>query len=352
MKKVLITVIVVITIVAMLMLTGCKDAPTYVDADLNFDGLGSKPNATASAGAVPVDQSKIVLSADETTDQAVLDSIVYLIDLSNHNNINANFYAAAAYGAGDAQIDFGSHIVGSMGVRDWRIYDNGEYFFDSYGLVYDAYTLKDDGSHGTVAKSLVSAISGVLNYTKRIYSPDSETFYVSTNGKTDENSFVNFPSIDAIKYEKPNSTEMTYSKFLTYNFSLESYKEYSSDNLLADNPINSGTLTYDAEKGLYTLSCSLNCVDSDVLDLSTKSMIDSCGSKQFKYVEKNITLEIWECGLIRRYYNTNKWEATLLPKSFKVHGTSDSYYEQLFTYNKEDLKILNAPDEYKQALVK
>ncbi|MDE7328557.1 MAG: hypothetical protein K2N57_02260 [Clostridia bacterium] len=351
MKKIIISIIVAITIVTLVLLAGCTPPPETTEVDLNFDGLGSKPNDAAAANATAVDKSKITFSEEQTDNADVLNSIVYIIGLSNQNNMNADFYAAAAYGTGDAKIKFGSDIVGSMDIRDWRIYDNGEYFFDSYGLVVGGYTIKSDGSHGSVSDAILNPISGVLNYTKRIYSPDSETFYISNNGESSNDSFLLFPSVDAITYKKPKSKKKTLDEFIEYNYNRESFREYSSDNFTVENAIVTGSLTYDEEKGIYTIECTLNCEDEKVLDLSTKSMIESCGSDIFRYVEKTITLEIWECGLIRRYYNTNIWEATLLPKSLKVKGSSDSKYEQLFTYNKDGLELLNVPDEIKKAMM-
>lgn len=352
-KKYLISAILLIAIVCAATFAGCAGAAKSAEVDLNFDGLGSKPNAEASAKATPVDKSRIVESAEQTSDAEVLASIKYLIQLSNQNHIDADFYATAAYGTGDAAIKFGKeNIIGTMDVRDWRIYDNGDYFFDSYGLVVGGYTVKADGSKGKVADAILSAVSGVLNYTKRIYSPDSDTFYVSKNGKASKDSFALYPSLDAISYAKPKSEKMTEQKFLEYNYCKTSFKEYTSENFDIENSITKGSLTYNAEEGVYYISCDINCEDERVLDLSIKSMKESCGSDIFRYDSKHLDLQIWDCGLMRRYYNTNVWVATLLPTTLKVQGSSDSMYEQLFTYNKDGLDKLSVTDEIKQAMMK
>ena len=352
MKKFATTFILIILLVSILLMSACSGGADTADADLNFDGLGSKPNAQAAAKATHIDPSKIKLSDEETTDPEVLSSIIYLISTANQNNVECDFYAAAAFGTGDAKIKFGKeHIVGSMDTREWRIYDNGEYFFDSYGLVIGGHTIKQDGSEGKVSDTLLSLLSGVLNFTKRVYSPDCQTFYTSKEGKTKKNTLTLYPSLDAVEYKKPESTVETFDKYIATNFYRNDFREFSSDNLDEElNPITSGFIKYDAEKGVYYFECTVNCEEPEVLLLSTQSMYKSSGTEIFAYVDKRLKIEIWECGLIKNYINTNVWEATLLPTSLKLSGSSDNFYEQRFTYNKEDLSVMIVPDDIKHSM--
>lgn len=353
MKKFATTLILIILLVSILMMSACSGGADTAEVDLDFDGLGSMPNEQAIAKATPVDSSKVKLCSEETTDPEVLSSIIYLISLANQNNVECDFYAAAAFGTGEAKIKFGKdHIVGSMDTREWRVYDNGEYFFDSYGLVVEGHTVKEDGSTGKVSNAILSALSMVLNFTKRVYSPDCQTFYTSKEGETKSNTLTLYPSLDAVKYKKPKSTVETFDEYIDTNFYRNDFREFSSDDLSEDlNPITSGFITYDAEKGVYYLECTVNCEEPAVLDLSTQSMYKSAGTEIFAYVEKQLKIEIWECGLIKNYINTNVWEATLLPTSLKLSGSSDNFYEQRFTYNKDDLEVINVPDDIKQAMM-
>ncbi|MBD5085883.1 MAG: hypothetical protein HDT32_00665 [Clostridiales bacterium] len=353
MKKFATTIILIILLVSILMMSACSGGADTAEVDLDFDGLGSKPNAQAIDKATPVDGSKVKLSSEETTDPEVLSSIIYLIGLANQNNVECDFYAAAAYGTGEAKIKFGKdHIVGSMDTREWRVYDNGEYFFDSYGLVVEGHTIKEDGSTGKVSNAILSALSMVLNFTKRVYSPDCETFYTSKEGKTRNSTLTLYPSLDAVKYDKPKSLVENFDEYVETNYYRNDFREFSSDDLSEElDPITSGFITYDAEKGVYYLECSVNCEDTDVLDLSIKSMKKSAGTEIFAYADKRLKIEIWECGLIKNYINTNVWEATLLPTSLKLSGSSDNFYEQRFTYNKDDLEVINVPDDIKQNMM-
>lgn len=354
MKKFATTLILIILLISILMMSACNGGAQTAEADLNFDNLGSKPNEKAAAKATHVDPSKIKLSAEETTDPEVLSSIVYLLSTANQNNVECDFYAAAAFGTGEAKIKTGGqNIVGSMDTREWRVYDNGEYFFDSYGLVIGGYTIKEDGTKGEVSDTLISALSGVLNYTKRVYSPDSKTFYTASKGKSDDKSLTRFPDLNAITYKKPKVSKQNYADYVKENFYRNDFREFCSDDLSEDlNPVTSGLITYDAEKGIYYFECDINCEDEAVLDLSLKSMKKSSGTEIFAYAGKRLKIEMWECGLIKNYINTNIWEATLLPTSLKLKGSSENFYEQRFTYNKEDLKVMIVPDEVKKELVK
>jgi len=347
-------VTVVLTIIfAVILLGGCAPKVNDADANLDFDNMGSKPNAQAIAAATAVDKNKITLSETETTDAKVLESIKYIFLLANENAIAAPFFAAGAYGTGEAKINWGKggKIVGKMDTREMRIFDNGEYFFDSFGLVVGGEEIKADGSKGSVPDFLVQALSSVLNFTERVYSPDNKNFYLSTNGKENENSLKNFPSYNAIEYSKPKATKYTLAEYEKTKFYRESYKGITTDNLDIENSITKGSITYDASTGIYRVDCYINCEDERVLEMSIKSMKKSSGTDTFKYASKHLTMEIWDCGLIKNYINSNVWEATLLPTSFKLKGSSDNYYEQRFTYNKSDLKIMAIPQHLAKALM-
>ncbi len=350
-KKLTIVLIILTIVVAVFAFAGCTKPAKRVAPDLNFDGLGSKPNDEVAAKSIPVDKSKIKLSSENTTDPEVLASIKYLLQLSNQNNIDIDFYAAAAYGTGDAYIP-SAKIVGSMDTREWRIYDNGEYFFDSYGMIVEGYTIKSDGSKGSVMDSTLSILSNILNFADRVYSPDSQTFYKADNGKGAEDSFSKYPSLDAITYKKPKITASSLEDYIKNNYYRTSFKEYTSDNLEYEKAILNGSLVYDEVNGIYTLECEINCQDEIALELSIASMKESSGTDIFKYAKKSLKIEIWDCGLIKSYINENVWEATLVPDLLKLKGSSENYYEQLFSYNKEDIQKMLIPEDIKSTWTK
>lgn len=351
MKKFLCFIVLLTVIVSVFAFSGCTKPANRAEVDLTFDGLGTKPSDEVAATVQGIDKSKITLSSETTTDKAVLESIRYLLKLSNQNNIDIDFYAAAAYGTGDAYIP-SVKIVGSMDTREWRLYDNGEYFFDSYGLIVDGYKKNDDGSKGSVPSGILSALSMVLNFTERVYSPDSQTFYKAKDGKSSVDTFSKYPSLDAITYKKPEIQKSSLEQYIKENYYRNSFKDYITDDLDYEEAITEGSLTYDAEKGLYTIKCEINCTNEIALDLSIKSMKESAGTDIFKYARKSLTIEIWDCGLIRKYINENKWEATLLPTSFKLKGSSENYYEQIFAYNKDAIEKMVIPEDVKTTWTK
>ena len=158
--------------------SGCSGRANYAEANLNFDGLSSAPTQEAMTKAIPVDKSKITLSDSDTTDQNVLDSIEYIIRLSNQNLIDCDFFAAGSYGSGVATMTIaGEPIVGSMQTREIRVFDNDTYYFDSYGLVVDGYIKKKDGQRGKdVNEATFAVLAKALNFTERTYSPNNKDF--------------------------------------------------------------------------------------------------------------------------------------------------------------------------------
>ncbi|MDE6275689.1 MAG: hypothetical protein K2M75_04025 [Clostridia bacterium] len=346
-KTLIIAAILVIATLIAAIFAGCVHTPTNAEASLEFDGLASKPTQEAIAKSTPVDKDKIALSETVTEDKAVLDSIEYLLRLSNKNLIETDFFAAGAFGYGTATINGGT-IVGSMQTREVRVFDNDTYYFDSYGLIVDGYTVKKDGSHGKVDSSILSVLSSALNYTKRVYSPNGKDFYFSDKGSTNQNTIVNFPDQNAVIYKKPKAKKMTYNEYMKMTNSRESYKSFTTDNYDNDKPITAGKLTYNADAGIYRLECDINC-KNNTLENSVKDMLDISAIKEFEYAKKHLTIEIWECGLIRTYVNANLWNANMI---LSLKGSSDNYYEQWFTYDKSKLDKMNISDNLKNALMK
>ncbi|MDE5756639.1 MAG: hypothetical protein K2I23_06070, partial [Clostridia bacterium] len=286
-----------------------------------------------------------------TEDQAVLDSIEYLLRLSNKNLINCDFFAAGAYGSGVATVTakgIKEPIVGAMQLREVRVFDNNTYYFDSYGLIVDGYTIKKDGSHGKVDNAILSVLSSALNYAKRVYSPNDQDFYFSDNGSTNGDTIVNFPDQDAVIFNNPKTKKMTRDEYIAMTHSRESYKGFTTDNYDNDKPITAGLLKYDESTGIYYIECDINC-ENNTLELSVADMLDISAIRKFNYAKKHLTIQLWDCGLIRTYNNTNRWEATLI---MNIQGASENQYEQWFTYDKSKLDKMNIRQDLKDGLMK
>ncbi len=345
-KLLIITAILVIVTITAAVFAGCVGKANPSDANLDFDGLASAPTSEAKAKAQPVDKSKIALSDTMTEDQSVLDSIEYLLRLSNKNIIETDFFAAAAYGNGVATVSGG--IAGSMETREVRVFDNDTYYFDSYGLIVDGYTVKSDGSHGKVDDSLLSVLASALNFTKRVYSPNNKDFYFSDKGETNADSIVNFPDQNAVLYKKPKTKKMTFDEYIKMTSSRDNYKGFTTDNYDNDKPITAGLLKYDESTGIYYLECDIN-TQNNTLELSVADMLNNGAIKEFVYAKKHLTIEIWDCGLIRTYINSNVWNASMI---LGLKGSSDNYYEQWFTYDKSKLDKMNISEDLKNDLMK
>lgn len=330
--------------------SGCSGRANYAEANLNFDGLSSAPTQEAMTKAIPVDKSRITLSDSDTTDQNVLDSIEYIIRLSNQNLIDCDFFAAGSYGSGVATMTIaGEPIVGSMQTRDIRVFDNDTYYFDSYGLVVDGYIKKKNGQRGKdVNEATFAVLAKALNFTERTYSPNNKDFYLSKNGTSDKDSLLKFPDQNAIIYKKPKADKMSYDEYIKKTYSRFDYKGFTSDDYDTEKPITAGLLTYNAETGIYYLEAEINCNDN-TLKNSNDSMLANGAINKFKYAKKRVKIEIWECGLIRTYINQNLWEATII---LNIKGSSENIYEQWFTYDKSKIDKMNIDQSLKDALMK
>ena len=238
-KTLIITTMLIIMTLVVAILSGCTGKSNWAEVNLNFDGLGSAPTQEAAAKAVPVDKSTINLSDTDTTDQAVLDSIKYLLILANQNLIDCDFFAAAACGSGVAQMVItGDPIVGAMLTRDMRIFDNDTYYFDSYGRVVDGYKLKKNGKRGKdVNGATMEILTRALNFNKRTYSPNNVDFYFTKDGSGDENSIVNFPDQNAIVYKNPKVTKMSFDQYVKENWYRNNYKGFTTDDYNTERPI-------------------------------------------------------------------------------------------------------------------
>lgn len=349
-KTLLIATLLTVMTLTVAILSGCTGKSNWAEVNLDFDGLGSAPTQEAKDKAVPVDKNKIVLSDTDTTDQAVLDSIKYLLILSNQNLIDCDFFAAAACGSGVAQMVItGDPIVGSMQTRDMRIFDNDTYYFDSYGRVVDGYKLKKNGKRGKdVNGATMEVLTRALNFNKRTYSPNNQDFYFTKDGKGDKDSLIKFPDQYAIIYKNPKVTKMSFDRYVKENWYRNSYKGFTTDDYTTDNPITSGLLTYDNENGVYYLEAKINC-DDDTLLYSNSDMLENGAINEFRYSQKRVKIEIWDCGLIKSYINKNIWEATII---MNIKGSSDNIYEQWFMYDKSKLDKMNIDQSLKNALMK
>lgn len=346
-RKAAIVMLLAVLTLTITILTGCADGRAMTaEADLNFDGLASAPPSETAEKATPIDKSKITLSSETTTDQAVLDSIEYILRLTNQNHIDCEFFAAAAFGTGEASINGGT-IIGAMDTREIKIYDRGEYYFDTYGLIVDAYSMNQKGKKGKVPDIIVNALSKALNYTKRTYSPDDVTFYTAENGSKTKKTIAAFPDCNAVAYKHPNVKKRNLEEFMKYLNAKISYKGFTTDNYDTERPITTGLLTYDEENGTYYLECTINCED-ETLELSIADMLSNSAIKKFAYAEKILKIEIWECGLIKTYINDNVWNATLI---LDLKGSSINHYEQRFNYDKSKLDKMLIPQELKNALI-
>ena len=141
---------------------------------------------------------------------------------------------------------------------------------------------------------------------------------------------------------------MSFDQYVKENWYRNSYKGFTTDDYDTEKPITAGLLTYNASTGIYYLEAEINCED-ETLAYSNSDMLENGAINKFRYAQKRVKVEIWECGLIRTYINKNVWNATILST---IKGSSDNIYEQWFTYDKSKLDKMNIDQKLKDDMMK
>lgn len=313
----------------------------------DFDGLTDKPGEIAAAQATAVDAARLTLSAEKSTDTAVLESAAYLYNLANDNLQNLDFFASAAAGTGGSTV---IGIRGEMSVRQRSVVDGDMWFYEGYGMITSTKSVSSGGD-----SSLVGVVRSALDLCERKYTPDGETFYYQDCGNEalKKDSLVNFLGKDNLTYVKengkPHGKLYTYDSLYDYckqNYVLKFHQENDNSDIQAKY-LTDASITYDASQGLYTLKMTVDPA-SDALALGSASLKASANAKTFRYDYQYVTCEIWDCGLMRTYVTDNSWTAKLMGI---VEGTSTNLFTRYFSYNRDSVSKLLPTDAELDQLV-
>ncbi len=342
MKKIrIIAVCILVALTCIIPLAGCNNDSSSANAiNTDYDDIMVAPTATASQGAVAVDSDKVAISADKTTDTAVLESASYLYQLANENVHKVAFSASVSEGRGFADVVYEGalDLRGDMEVREYNCNVGATKFYEGYGYVMTG-TDKKSGKES----SLLGVVRGLLNYADRTYSPDGTVFYKQNKGGLDNNSVANFTPGEggyinwdkAGKGKKYNDKQWVSSGEGKIN---KHYQDIDNANILAEY-IQEASITHNDQEGYYEVFIKVD-PKSDALNLGREGLRKSTGSSDLDYVFHEVTMQIWDCGLMRYYHTYNSWEATIV----LFHGTSKNKYYRYFTYNQDNVSKLSVTD--------
>ncbi|MGN0771219.1 MAG: hypothetical protein ACI4MI_01395 [Christensenellales bacterium] len=340
MKKIkILAVCLLVAMVFCLAFTGCdSEERENATISLDYDDILVKPVAASAQGATAIDSSKITLSNDLTDDIAVLESAAYLFTLANENAHKVDFSASVSEGRGYADVSTGGLTLrGNMEVREFNCNEGASKFYEGFGQVMSGQNMTSGEDIG----SILAAIRAILDYAERTYSPDGTVFYKQRDMNvlkstsisefapgTDQ--YLNWSEARKSKSHKYSATQWLDEGVGKVN---KHYQDIDNANIQAQY-ISQAKISYNKE-GYYC--CYFEVIPtSDALKLGREGLRDSTGSKDLDYVYHHVTMEVWDCGLMRYYSTANSWEATIL--AFK--GVSQNEYYRYFTYNKDNVTSL------------
>lgn len=342
MKKIrIIAVCILVALTCIIPLAGCNNDSSSANAiNTDYDDIMVVPTAIASQGAVAVDTSKIAISADKTTDTAVLESASYLYQLANENAHKVAFSASVSEGRGFADVVYEGvlDLRGDMEVREYNCNVGKTKFYEGYGYVMTGTDLKSGKE-----SNLLGTVRILLNYADRTYSPDGTVFYKQNKGGLDNDSVANFKPGEggyinwdkAGKGTKYNDKQWVASGEGKIN---KHYQDIDNANILAEY-IQEASITHNDQEGYYEVFIKVD-PKSAALNLGREGLRKSTGSSDLDYVFHEVTMQIWDCGLMRYYHTYNSWEATIA----LFHGTSQNKYYRYFTYNQDNVSKLSVTD--------
>ncbi len=342
MKKIrIIAVCILVALTCMIALAGCNNESSSANSiTTDYDDIMVVPTATASQGAVAVDVAKVAVSADKTNDAAVLESAAYLYQLANENAHKVAFSASVSEGRGFADVIYKEVIQlrGDMEVREYNCNVGTTKFYEGYGYVMTGKDLKTNKE-----SNLLGTVRILLNYADRTYSPDGTVFYKQNKGGLDNDSVANFAPGEGGYIDWESASKGTKYSAQQWVASGEGkinkhYQDIDNANILAEY-VQEASITHNDQEGYYEVFIKVDPT-SAALNLGREGLRKSTGSKDLDYVFHEVTMQIWDCGLMRYYYTYNSWEATI--KFF--HGTSKNQYYRYFTYNQDNVSKLSVTD--------
>ena len=342
MKKIrIIAVCILVALTCIIPLAGCNNDSSSANAiNTDYDDIMVVPTATASQGAVAVDTSKVTISAAKTTDTAVLESASYLYQLANENAHKVAFSASVSEGRGFANVVYKEalQLRGDMEVREYNCNVGATKFYEGYGYVMTGTDLKSGKE-----SNLLGTVRLLLNYADRTYSPDGTVFYKQNKGGLDNDSVANFKPGEGgyINWDSAGKgTKYTDKQWVASGEGKinKHYQDIDNANILAEY-IQEASITHNDQEGYYEVFIKVY-PKSAALNLGREGLRNSTGSSDLDYVFHEVTMQIWDCGLMRYYYTYNSWEATIA----LFHGTSQNEYYRYFTYNQDNVSKLSVTD--------
>jgi len=320
------SVILVLT-VSFIFLTSCVDPPeeSVIRDDFEYRNYGIKFDDVNFAN------TEITSSIAQGEDKIA--AALHLITVAENNVIAADYLASASVGDGTASSSL-FDMSGALQFGDIYVRDNGKFYSQSVARVTEATT--------SFPANLLTAAQALLDQSDRKYSADGQTFYVQKvkGTKATARMIKDYP-YGTSTFERGELEVFDLDGYKAEEYIRTDYRELSNF-VFAEDTIKEDSIeiSYDDESGLYTLYFEVDLENEAAREKATEhsraNMREASNSDDLEYAIYNVTIEVYENGLIRKFTREESWEATLNVLGLKPHGSSHSETSVFYSWDPAD----------------
>jgi hypothetical protein len=319
MKKIIKVMFVALLLPTLLFLYAC-DPEEVLPVDIEY-GNFEKDFSDTTFSVTPID-SAIALGADKLT------AMEHLLTVIDTNLENADHYASFSDGSGEA---FTGGMGGTMTVRSMFIKNDSSFYYEIAGRLIEC--------EPAVGKD---AAQIMLNQCRREGSSDMVTFYLQEPGNAGSPTLIDaFPGFTNTFPSNTDVESFDEEGYMTDRNIKERVGEFTNFTFSRDTVLESSVnITHDDEFGFYTLQFSLNLDDTAARDLATdfprKSLRTVAQSDDIEYSVYDMTIEVWDSGLIRKLNSEESWSGSITVLWFTLEGSSHSLNTVYYSWDPED----------------
>ena len=318
-----IIIIAIVIVFTASILSSCKPADEDIDRGafeyrnygIRYDDVGFE--------RTPIDM-EIAQGEDD------IEAILHILDVIEANLIAADYLASASVGGGSASSSM-FDMRGSLDFADIYCRDNGAFYSQSIARVTEA--------SSSVSDSILGAAQA-MGQADRKYSADGETFYVQKvkGNKANAKMIRDYP-FGTSTFNKGDLEKLSLSKYKEKEYIRSDYRELTNFVINRDT-IKADTAEISYEEGMFTLYFEIDLENKEARDTATEyaraNMREASSSNDLEYAIYNVTIEVYDNGLIRKYTKEESWEATLKILFWSPHGASLSETSVYYSWDPAD----------------
>ena len=333
MKRTLIKTLTLLLIVVFgtMIFASCADNEDVGDVEIDRGKFARRIDADDLSFNVMSINSAIAQGDDE------LGAILHLMEVAEHNYLNADYLARISLGGGKADA---AGLKGKMAGRSFYLREYDKEYSQTIGRVYEG-----------EPQQLLGAAQKLLDQAKRSYTINrgdlnNEVTYIQepkSSGLPTMLEEFPYASCDyskaKLKIINKDNREDEESFHLKHKGELTNFV-ISRESIVGD----TYSISYNKSAKLYTAVFEIDLSTEEARNAFTErpraSLRKTAGSDDLEYIKYKVILELWDNGLIRTISTEESWEATLNLTSFaKPSGSSQSTNVDYYSWDDDDAEI-------------